>query len=76
VDGAFDLVLANILANTLVELAPLLAPKVKQRLVLAGVLVPQAEEVKAAFAAQGLVPAGDVVQGEWIRLDFARSTAA
>ncbi|MEW5740523.1 MAG: 50S ribosomal protein L11 methyltransferase [Myxococcota bacterium] len=75
IDGAFDLVLANILANTLIELAPLLAPKVKQRLVLAGVLVPQAEEVKAAFAKLGLTHLKDVVQGEWIRIDFGRSSA-
>jgi ribosomal protein L11 methyltransferase len=67
-------VLANILANTLIELAPLIAPKVKQRLVLAGVLVPQADDVKAAFTAQGLTHAGDVVQGEWIRIDFTRGT--
>lgn len=72
VEGTFDLVLANILANTLVELAPLIAPKVKSRLVLAGVLVPQADDVKAAFLAQGLVHAHDEVQGEWIRIDFDR----
>lgn len=70
VEGTFDLVLANILANTLIELAPLIAPKVKARLVLAGVLVPQADEVKAAFRAQGLVHVHDEVQGEWIRIDF------
>jgi ribosomal protein L11 methyltransferase len=73
IDGTFDLVLANILANTLVEMAPLIAPKVKQRLVLAGVLVPQADEVKAAFFAQGLKSAGDEVQGEWIRIDLVRA---
>ena len=72
VDGQFDLVLANILANTLVELAPLIAPKVKQRLVLAGTLVPQEAEVTAAFVKQGLKPAGTVVQGEWIRIDLER----
>jgi ribosomal protein L11 methyltransferase len=70
VRGGFDLVLANILANTLVELAPAIAPKVKQRLVLAGVLVPQADEVKAAYLKQGLVHAGDRVEGEWIRIEF------
>ncbi len=70
IDGKFDLVLANILANTLVELAPLIAPKVKQRLVLAGVLVPQAEEVTAAFVAQGLKPAGTETIGEWIRIEL------
>jgi ribosomal protein L11 methyltransferase len=75
VDGAFDLVLANILANTLITLAPLIAPKVKHRLVMAGVLVPQADEVRAAYVAQGLVPAGDVVEGEWIRLDLVRPGA-
>jgi ribosomal protein L11 methyltransferase len=48
---------------------------VKERLVLAGVLVHQADEVRAAYTAQGLVPAGEVVQGEWIRLDLARSEA-
>lgn len=72
IDGQFELVLANILANTLVELAPLIAPKVKQRLVLAGTLVHQRDEVTAAFVAQGLTPAGTVTQGEWIRLDFDR----
>lgn len=72
VDGQFDLVLANILANTLVELAPLIAPKVKQRLVLAGTLVPQEAEVTTAFVKQGLKPAGTVVQGEWIRIDLER----
>jgi len=72
VDGRFDLVLANILANTLVALAPALAPKVGTSLVLAGVLVPQREEVEAAYRAQGLVPDGHQTQGDWIRLDFKR----
>jgi ribosomal protein L11 methyltransferase len=70
VKGKFDLVLANILANTLVALAPQLAAKAKQRVVLAGVLVPQANEVTRAFVAQGLEPVGRIAQGEWVRLDF------
>lgn len=72
VEGTFDLVLANILANTLVELAPLIVPKVKHRLVLAGVLVPQADEVKAAFSSRGLVPLRDETIGEWIRIELER----
>jgi ribosomal protein L11 methyltransferase len=72
VTGTFDLVLANILANTLVELAPLLAPKVGKRLVLAGVLAPQRAEVERAFTAQGLISRGGPAQGEWVRLDFDR----
>lgn len=70
IKGTFDLVLANILANTLVELAPLIAPKVKKHLVLAGVLVHQAEEVSAAYTQLGLKAAGQKTIGEWIRLEF------
>lgn len=70
VAGRFDLVVANILANTLIELAPQLAAKTGRRLVLAGVLVPQAKEVTSAFVEAGLTHLGDTVQGEWIRLDF------
>lgn len=72
ISGTFDLVLANILANTLIELAPLIAPKVKDRLVMAGVLVPQADEVKKAYSARGLESAGEVIDGEWIRIDMIR----
>jgi ribosomal protein L11 methyltransferase len=72
VEGQFDLVLANILANTLIELSPLIAPKVKHRLVLAGVLVPQADEVKAAFTARGLTAVHDETIGEWIRIELER----
>jgi ribosomal protein L11 methyltransferase len=72
IDGTFDLVVANILANTLVDLAPLIAPKVKRRLVLAGVLVPQADDVRQAYVAHGLTPRADATIGEWIRLEFER----
>jgi ribosomal protein L11 methyltransferase len=74
VPGRFDLVLANILANTLVELAPELAARTADRLVLAGVLSAQAEEVTPAFEAQGLVLAGTAREGDWVRLDLRRRT--
>lgn len=70
IDGQFDLVAANILANTLIELAPLIVPKVKHRLIVAGVLVPQAPEVRKAYLQLGMTAAGFKTQGEWIRLDF------
>ena len=70
VHGTFDLVLANILANTLVELAPLVAPRVAGRLCLSGVLHHQREEVEAAYRASGLLSAGYKLHGEWIRLDL------
>ena len=69
VGGRFDLVVANILANTLVELAPAIAARVGDGgvLVLAGILAGQEEEVRAAYAAQGLAPdaALEASEGEW-----------
>ncbi len=67
--GAFDLVVANILANTLVELAPGIAAKVAPGgvVLLSGILAPQADEVRRAYVAQGLapLPGGDRRDGEW-----------
>jgi ribosomal protein L11 methyltransferase len=73
VEGSFDLVVANILANTLIELAPLIAPKVKDKLLMAGVLAHQKAEVEAAYVNLGLVPEPGAQQGEWVRLDFHRA---
>lgn len=72
VSGTFELVVANILANTLIDLAPLIVPKVAKRLVLAGVLQPQAVAVSEAFVKRGLTALEPVSQGEWVRLDFER----
>lgn len=49
-DEMFDVVLANILANPLRVLAPLLAPRAGKRIVLAGVLERQASAVREAYA--------------------------
>ncbi len=76
IDGTFDFVAANILANTLIELAPKIAAKVRSRLIVAGVLVHQADDVRAAYLAQGLTAAGSRIHGEWIRLDFDAAPAA
>jgi ribosomal protein L11 methyltransferase len=48
----FDVVVANILANPLILLAPALAARTRTggRIVLSGILTPQAEEVAAAYA--------------------------
>ena len=50
--GAFDLVLANILAGPLIALAPLLAARTRAggRIVLSGILESQATEVADAYA--------------------------
>jgi ribosomal protein L11 methyltransferase len=73
VEGRFDLVLANILANTLVELAQPLAAHVQHTLVLAGVLQHQADEVTAAFVKEGLTRGPRASSGDWVRLSFERA---
>ncbi len=75
-DGVFDLVLANIVANTLVELAPAIASRTRDRLVLAGVLSHQQAEVEAAYCAQGLIPAGAKAMGEWVRIEMEQARSA
>ncbi|KPK09350.1 MAG: hypothetical protein AMJ64_00435 [Betaproteobacteria bacterium SG8_39] len=51
-DGEYDIVLANILANPLITLAPLLTARTRRggRIALAGLLVGQAADVIAAYA--------------------------
>ncbi len=74
--GTFDLVVANILANTLVELAPDLAAKLAPGgvVLLSGILAPQEDEVRRAYVAQGLAPVagGDRREGEWSLLALER----
>ncbi len=63
----FDLVLANILANTLIELAPVLAQAVAPggRLVLSGVLGEQGDDVEAAYRPL-LVPGPRRIEANWV----------
>jgi ribosomal protein L11 methyltransferase len=74
--GPFDLVLANILANTLCELAPAIAAQLAPGgvVLLSGILTPQEAEVRAAYVAAGLrpLPGGDRREGEWSLLAMER----
>jgi ribosomal protein L11 methyltransferase len=74
IGGTFDLVVANILANVLVELARDLARRTAPggEVVLAGVLVPQEDEVRPAFVAAGLEALPGERRGEWSMLRFRR----
>lgn len=71
--GNADLVLANILAGPLVELAPTLSQLVKPGgdLVLSGLLAEQGEEVAAAYADLFVIKPF-TQREEWIRLDGQR----
>lgn len=66
-----DLVLANILAKPLIELAATIAILVKPggQLILSGILNEQADMVAEAYREQGLIVAEPVSQDDWCRLD-------
>lgn len=70
----YDLVIANILAGPLIELAPGLAAQVAEggSLVLAGLLTEQAERVIAAYRRQGMRLAARVDNGEWPTLHLRK----
>ncbi len=63
----YDLVIANILAGPLIELAPALSAILRDggSLILAGLLAGQTEAVAAAYRAQGLRLAERQDRGEW-----------
>lgn len=74
--GAYDVVMANILANPLVLLEPVLAARTRVggRLALSGILASQAAEVIDAYAHDFDLAVGAVMQG-WILLAGTRRTA-
>lgn len=69
-----DLVVANILANPLILLAPLLAAHAGSggRLALSGILQTQADEVMAAYAPWFAMRVGDI-EDEWVLLEGLRA---
>jgi ribosomal protein L11 methyltransferase len=72
-DETFDRVVANILTNPLMLLAPLLTARLKPggRLALSGVLESQAGQVIAAYAPHIALGVGAVHEG-WVRLEGLR----
>ena len=77
--GRFDVVVANILANTLVELAGEVASHLAPggTAILSGILTPQEAVVRRAYVAAGLRPLEDLDRrdGEWSLLAFGRKLA-
>lgn len=78
---AFDLVLANLIASLLVELAPALAAELRPgcgpsdpggRLVAGGIFVDREEDVRRAFAAAGLRVVDCWREGEWVAIEAER----
>jgi ribosomal protein L11 methyltransferase len=76
-DGVFDVILANIQANVLCELAPLLASKVALggSAILSGILGEQVEEVAGVFAQAGFALGLRRDDGEWSALLLEKTAA-
>jgi ribosomal protein L11 methyltransferase len=74
----YDLVIANILAGPLIDLAPAIASAVAPggSLILAGLLDHQAERVAAAYRRQHMRLAGRIDRGEWPTLRLVKRRLA
>ncbi len=70
----YDLVFANILKGPLVELAPDMGRYVGVggHIILSGLLITQAEDILAAYEAQGFKPVARRELGEWATLTMQR----
>lgn len=75
--GTFDIVVANILANPLIALEPILAARTRAggRLALSGILAAQAGEVIAAYAADFDCARGAAEEG-WVLVEGRRRSGA
>ena len=71
--GAYDLIMANILAAPLIEMAPDICGALKPggKLVLSGILQRQAEEVRQAYEARGVTLQQTLARDEWVALIFS-----
>jgi ribosomal protein L11 methyltransferase len=73
----YDLIIANILAGPLIDLAPSVAGALEPggRLILAGLLDHQAAGVASAYRRQGLMLASRIERGEWPTLVMRKRRA-
>jgi len=78
VAGHFDVVVANIQALPLIEMASTLAGRLNDsgRVVLSGILTEQQDRVRRAYEVQRLVLVDEKRSGEWCLLDLRREGKA
>ena len=71
----FNLIFANILKGPLIDLAPSMAANAAPggRAILSGLLVPQADEVAAAYEAAGFAVEARTPVGDWTTLTLRRA---
>jgi ribosomal protein L11 methyltransferase len=75
-EAAFDVVLANLIASLLIDLAPSLAAEIRPggRLVASGIYVDRERVVGDALEAAGLAVSGREADGDWVALEAERPT--
>jgi ribosomal protein L11 methyltransferase len=73
-DGPFDLVLANLIASLLVNLAEPLAEEVRPggTLLASGIFHDRESQVAEAFAARGVDQTNRWAEGDWVALELTR----
>ena len=69
--GAANLVVANILAEVIVHIAPDLARLTGRDLVVSGIITRKAEDTRIALTAQGLHIVRQDLEGEWVAPTFS-----
>jgi ribosomal protein L11 methyltransferase len=73
-DGSFDVVISNIESKPLIRMSETIVSKVRDKglLALSGILVEQADEVRAEYEKRGLTLTGTKTAGEWVLLAFQK----
>ena len=77
-EGCFDVILANILAEELVRLAPYLGKRLSPggSLVLSGILAEKEGLVRSGFSSQPLEYLATLLEGEWVALHYRKNDTA
>ena len=73
-EPTFDVVLANLVASLLVDLAPALKESVRPggRLIASGIFSDRESEVRTAFESVGLRVVNGLSEGDWVALETER----
>jgi ribosomal protein L11 methyltransferase len=74
-EGPFDLVLANLIANVLIDLAARLRDEIRPggALLASGIFVDREGDVRSALEVAGLAVESRSVDGEWVALEAVRT---
>ena len=70
IDEPFDILVANLFANALVQLAPDFRRLARKHLVVCGILDEQAAEVEAAYRRHRFILDGSRARRNWVRLEL------